>query len=130
MPTISLILAMAAAPVPPSAATVRPAPVQPAATAVMLATRKQQMAADARSLLDQAERTRILYRPGVASGRSSKAELEASIAQTKDSLAAMSEMDQLQLQMAMDRLSKAMSALSNVLKKISDTQGSVTNNIK
>ena len=60
----------------------------------------------------------------------SKAELDASIAETKNSLANMSEMDQLQLQMAMDRLSKAMSALSNVLKKISDTQGSITNNIK
>ena len=39
-------------------------------------------------------------------------------------------MDQLQLQMAMDRLSKAMSTLSNVLKKISDTQSGITNNIK
>jgi len=39
-------------------------------------------------------------------------------------------MDQLQLQMAMDRLSKAMSALSNMLKKIGDTQDSITNNIK
>jgi hypothetical protein len=96
----------------------------------MLATRKQRLAADARALLDKAERTRIIYRPSAASGQLSKADLEASIAETKDSLSDMSQMDQLQLQMAMDRLSKAMSTLSNVLKKVSDTQGSITNNIK
>jgi len=127
---ISLILAMAAAPVQLSAPAIRPAPVQPSVTGVTLATRKQRMAADARALLDRAERTRIVYRPGATSGQLSKADLEASIAETKDSLADMSEMDQLQLQMAMDRLSKAMSVLSNVLKKISDTRGSITNNIK
>lgn len=127
---ISLILAMAAEPVQLGATAIRPAPVQPAVTGVALVTRKQRMTADARALLDRAERSRIVYRPGAASGQLSKAELEASIAETKDSLADMSQMDQLQLQMAMDRLSKAMSALSNELKKISDTQGSVTNNIK
>lgn len=127
---ISLILAMAAAPVQLSATAIRPASVQPSVTGKVLATSKQRMAVDARALLDQAERTRIVYRPGAASGQLSKAELEASIAETKDSLADMSEMDQLQLQMAMDRLSKAMSDLSNVLKKISDTQGSIANNIK
>ena len=127
---ISLILAMAAAPVQLSGTAIGPAPVQPSATGVMLATRQQRMAADARALLDQAERARIAYRPRAASGQLRKAELEASIAETKDSMADMSEMDQLQLQMAMDRLSKAMSALSNLLRKISDAQGSITNNIK
>jgi hypothetical protein len=129
MSMISLILAMAAAPAQPNVA-ISPAPVQRWITRVPSVTRKQRMAADARALLDQAERTKIVYRPGAASGPLSEAELKASIADTKDSLADMSEMDQLQLQMAMDRLSKAMSALSNVLKKINDAQGSITNNIK
>lgn len=127
---ISLILAIAAAPVQPSAAVIRPTPVQPTTKGEMLVTRKQRMTSDARTLLDKAERTRNVYRPAAAFGQLSEAELEASIAETKDSLADMSQMDQLQLQIAMDRLAKAMSALSNVLKKISDTQGSVTNNIK
>jgi hypothetical protein len=130
MPMISLILAVAATPVQPSATAIRPVPAQPLVTGTMLATRKQRMAADARALLDRAERARIIYRPGAVSGQLSTAELEASIAETKDSLADMSEMDQLQLHMAMDRLSKAMSALSNMLKKIGDTQDSITNNIK
>ena len=128
MPIMSVVLALAAA-VQPSVV-IRPVPIQPSVPGVMLATRKQRMATDARALLDQAERTRIRYRPGAASGELSKAQLEASIAETKDSLADMSQMDQMQLQMAMDRLSTAMSALSNVLKKISETQGSIANNIK
>lgn len=127
---IGLIFVMAAAPLQPNASAINPVPVQSSITEVTPAIRKQRMAADARALLDQAERTRIVYRPGAASGRLNQAELKASIAEAKDSLADMNEMDQLQLQMAMDRLSKAMSALSNVLKKISDTQGSITNNIK
>lgn len=129
MPIMSVVLALAAA-VQPSGPAIRPVPIQPSVSGVMLASRKQRMATDARALLDQAERTRIRYRPGAVSGELSNAQLEASIAETKDSLADISQMDQMQLQMAMDRLSKAMSALSNVLKKISDTQGSIANNIK
>lgn len=127
---IALILVLAAAPVQQPTTVIKPVVIQQPAGAAMLVNRKQQMIADARALLDKAERTRIVYRPGASSGQLSKADLEASIAQTKDSLADMSEMDQLQLQMAMDRLSKAMSTLSNLLKKVSETQGSITNNIK
>jgi len=47
-----------------------------------------------------------------------------------DSMSEMGEMESLRLQMAMDRLSKMMSTLSNLLKKISDTQQSITQNIK
>jgi len=47
-----------------------------------------------------------------------------------DSLSEMGEMESLRLQMAMDRMSKMMSTLSNLLKKISDTQESITQNLK
>jgi len=128
---ITLILAVAAAPVQLNATVIeRPVAVQSGAAAASAAARKQQMIADARALLDEAERARIAFRPAAASGQLSKADLDASIAQTKDSLADMSQMDQMQLQMAMDRLSKAMSTLSNLLKKVSDSQGTITNNIK
>ena len=42
----------------------------------------------------------------------------------------MGEMESLRLQMAMDRMSKMMSTLSNLLKKISDTSTSITQNLK
>ena len=47
-----------------------------------------------------------------------------------DSMSEMGEMERLRLQMAMDRLSKMMSTLSNLLKKISDTKQSISQNIK
>jgi hypothetical protein len=47
-----------------------------------------------------------------------------------DSMSEMGEMESLRLQMAMDRLSKLMTTLSNVLKKISDTNNAITQNIK
>ncbi|MEO8706497.1 MAG: hypothetical protein ABI867_41110 [Kofleriaceae bacterium] len=47
-----------------------------------------------------------------------------------DSLSEMGEMESLRLQMAMDRMSKMMSTLSNLLKKISDTAQSITQNLK
>jgi len=47
-----------------------------------------------------------------------------------DSLAEMGEMENLRLQMAMDRMSKMMSTLSNVMKKISDTSAAITQNLK
>ena len=40
------------------------------------------------------------------------------------------ELESLRLQMAMDRVSKTMSTLSNILKKLSDTQSSITQNLK
>lgn len=47
-----------------------------------------------------------------------------------DSLSEMGETESLRLQMAMDRLSKLMSTLSNLLKKTSDTDSGITQNIK
>lgn len=47
-----------------------------------------------------------------------------------DSMSEMGEMESLRLQMAMDRMSKMMSTLSNLLKKISDTANSITQNLK
>ena len=47
-----------------------------------------------------------------------------------DSLSEMGETESLRLQMAMDRMSKMMSTLSNVMKKASDTQQSITSNLK
>ena len=47
-----------------------------------------------------------------------------------DSMSEMGEMESLRLQMAMDRLSKVMATLSNVLKKRSDSQSTITQNIK
>jgi hypothetical protein len=47
-----------------------------------------------------------------------------------DSMNEMSEMTSMDLQMAMDRRSKFVETLSNVLKKISDTQASIVQNMK
>lgn len=48
----------------------------------------------------------------------------------RDSLAELGEEQQLRLQMTMDRMSKMMSTLSNLLKKISDTQNQIVQNLK
>lgn len=47
-----------------------------------------------------------------------------------DSMSEMSEMTSLRLQMASDRRSKLMQTLSNIMKKISDTNNAITQNIK
>ena len=47
-----------------------------------------------------------------------------------DSTSDMSQEQQLKMQMAMDRYSKMMTTLSNILKKMSDTQSSITQNMK
>ncbi len=47
-----------------------------------------------------------------------------------DSMSELGEMESLRLQMAMDRLSKMVSTLSNLLKKISDTAESITQDMK
>jgi hypothetical protein len=47
-----------------------------------------------------------------------------------DSMNELNEMESLRLQMAMDRRSKFMQALSNILKKTSDTQASIVQNLK
>ena len=95
------------------------------------ATRRHQMVTDGEALLAQAQAASRNYTP--RAGQPSKAELDASIDQVKGDLDSMSEMgetESLKLQMAMDRLSKMMSTLSNLLKKMSDTDQSITNNIK
>jgi hypothetical protein len=91
----------------------------------------QRKLAETRELLARAELVRADYAP--AAGQPTRAELDASIDQMKtdlDSMSEMGEMQSLRLQMAMDRMSKMMSTLSNLLKKISDTQGSIVQNIK
>ena len=111
----------------------QPVAVAPSTTKIAVAPsleRRREMIDQAHALLGRAERARNLYRPGATGGQLSKAELDSTIAQTKDSLADMDQMDQLRLQMAMDRLSKLMSTLSNMLKKMSDTDAGITNNIK
>ena len=47
-----------------------------------------------------------------------------------DSMSEMGEMESLRLQMVMDRMSKMMSTMSNILKKMSDTAQSITQNLK
>jgi chromosome segregation ATPase len=68
-----------------------------------------------------------------ASLRASTAELDQAIDEVKaelDSLSELGETESLRLQMAMDRMSKLMSTLSNILKKISETSGQITQNLK
>jgi hypothetical protein len=68
--------------------------------------------------------------PNMAQGRAQKlAQTDAAQSQL-DSMSEIGETESLRLQMAMDRLSKMMTTLSNVLKKISDTAQSITQNIK
>jgi hypothetical protein len=47
-----------------------------------------------------------------------------------ESVTDLSDSDSLQLQMTMDRLNKLMTTLSDVMKKISDTAQSITQNLK
>lgn len=54
----------------------------------------------------------------------------AELLEKADTVGELSELDQLRLQMAMDRLAKMMSTLSNILKKMSDTASQITQNLK
>ena len=86
----------------------------------------------------------VMVRKNVADLKSQASRLSDSLTLTKkeidalvdnmkndlDSMSEMGEMESLRLQMAMDRLSKLMSTLSNLLKKMSDTAQSITQNIK
>ena len=115
----------------PPVGTQRPAFNAPAMKTVSPAVRKRQVQSDARALLARAESVQGKYAP--AAGQPSKAELDKQIDQIKgdlDSMSEMGEMESLRLQMAMDRMSKMMSTLSNLLRKISDTSQSITQNIK
>lgn len=56
--------------------------------------------------------------------------LQETMKRDLDSMSEMGETESLRLQMSMDRMSKMMSTLSNLLKKISDTAQSITQNLK
>lgn len=63
----------------------------------------------------------------------SKQDLDAQINRAKndlDSLSELGEMESLRLQMAMDRQSKTISTLSNIMKKVSDTNATIMQNLK
>jgi replicative DNA helicase len=47
-----------------------------------------------------------------------------------DSSSELSELESLRLQMAMDRVSKMMQTVSNIMKRISDTESTITQNLK
>jgi hypothetical protein len=62
-----------------------------------------------------------------------KKDIDASIDKMKrdiDGMSEMGEMENLRLQMAMDRMSKMMSTLSNLMKKMSETSQGITQNLK
>lgn len=131
MSLLSLALLMRAQtqPVSPGLRAVRPN--SPAVTQISPALRRDKMIADARALLARSDATRASYAPTAAGP--TREELDRAAADAKaelDSISEMGEMDSLRLQMAMDRLSKMMSTLSNMLKKISDTQSSIVQNLK
>ena len=105
--------------------------VKPNAIAIARTSESQRKLAQGRELLTRAEMVRADYAP--IAGQPTRVELDESIDQMKndlDSMSEMGEMESLRLQMAMDRISKMMSTLSNLLKKISDTQNSIVQNIK
>jgi hypothetical protein len=56
-------------------------------------------------------------------------QLQAEIAELLEK-GELSELEQLRLQMAMDRLAKLMGTLSNILKKMADTASQITQNLK
>jgi hypothetical protein len=108
-----------------------PMQVKPNALATARLPETRRKLAQARDLLARAEMVRANYAP--IEGQPSRAELDTSIDQMKNDLDSMSEMgevESLRLQMAMDRISKMMTTLSNVLKKISETQNTIVQNMK
>ena len=115
----------------PNAAVVRPVPLSPAVANTALMIQKDHKLEEGRALVARAERFNAGYRP--RPGQPTKAELDAAIDKVKsdlDSMSEMGEMESLRLQMAMDRMSKMMSTLSNMLKKASETQQAIIQNIK
>ena len=109
----------------------RPMTVRPSIDIVAKPIARRPTLAEGRALVARAEAFNASYAPGA--GGPSKAELQASIDRLKadlDSMSEMGETESLRMQMAMDRMSKLMSTLSNLLKKASDTQQSITQNIK
>ncbi|MBX3595733.1 hypothetical protein [Sphingomonas sp.] len=123
-----LILALLLQSAPPAPMLRQSAPAAARATPVQLA-RKRRQQGEARALIARAAATSAK----LPAGHPDKAQLDAMIGKAKgdlDSMAEMDEMESLRLQMAMDRMSKIMSTLSNLLKKISDTNQSITQNLK
>ena len=57
-------------------------------------------------------------------------QLQADLTRQLDSMSEMGQMEQLRLLMAMDRVTKLMSTLSNLLKKLADAAGQITQNLK
>ncbi len=127
---IALLIAIQLVQAPP---VTRPAPRlhQPRITDIApLTVRKHQLLSEASALIARAEADRD---KAGAPGGPTEAEFDAMLSDAKaqiDSISEMGEMESLRLQMAMDRLSKMMSTLSNILKKISDTSSSITQNLK
>jgi len=75
----------------------------------------------------------VVLQQQIGESLSTKAELDAAKDELKtvlDSMSELGEIESLRLQMALDRLSKLMSTLSNILKKINETAGSITQNLK
>ena len=68
--------------------------------------------------------------PSVRVSSISMSAVQTRITPQLDSLNDIHQMESLRLQMSMDRLSKLMAALSNLLKKSSDTQQGIIQNIK
>lgn len=95
-----------------------------------------QAAGDARAKAPQ----RIAARPALSPERAAvqprplpKAQFDRQLRSARDNYESLNEMGEaqsLRLQMAMDRRSKLNSTLSNLLKKMSDTGSSITNNLK
>ena len=80
-----------------------------------------------------AARTARAPRGQAARLQASTTELDRAIDEVKselDSLSELGETESLRLQMAMDRMSKAMTMLSNILKKMSETSGQITQNLR
>lgn len=74
-----------------------------------------------------------ILQSAIGDSRNTQREVDDLIVSMKndfDSLTEISEMESLRLQLAMDRLSKLMSVLSNLIKKMSDTAETITQNLK
>lgn len=78
------------------------------------------------NLNDQAE----LAFKSVEISKKEAARIKTQLKKDLDNMSKMGEMEKLRLQMAMDRVSKMMSVLSNLLKKISDTASTISQNLK
>jgi len=68
--------------------------------------------------------------PGKISDVSQLRAIQDDLRDQLDSMSEMGEMESLRLQMAMDRRSKFMTILSNIMKKMSDTESSIVQNLK